>query len=421
MVGATGNVARPHGPVLVFRVGPTGSHDEAAEVTLHTHRARARSSSRTWFACGRSRVKTLTAVILAVTITAAPATPAWGDASRQLGIVRQALETARAERAVIEERMQAIQLRIEEHYARQAALEVERDLLERQLAAQASEAARLEERVGLRLRQAYMHGSAIDPVATFFAADDPAGGLLKAETVRWLVAGDSTRVEELAAARASASSTRTILDARLVELERLADDLALLTSALEEDLLRARRLEESLDSQVRVELERIDRQRREAEAARQRDEASARQPMVGQPVGGSATPSVPTACPIDQPHTFIDSWGHPRSGGRRHRGTDLMAPHGLPVRAITDGVWVHQRPGRSAGIWGVLRGDDGASYRYLHLSSHTATNGARVAAGDEVGRNGATGNASTPHLHFEVHPGGAGAINPYPLLRSLCG
>lgn len=98
-----------------------------------------------------------------------------------------------------------------------------------------------------------------------------------------------------------------------------------------------------------------------------------------------------------------------------------MAPHGLPLRAITDGVWEHQRPGRSAGLWGVLRGDDGSSYRYLHLSAHTAANGARVQAGDEVGRNGATGNASTPHLHFEVHPGGGSAINPYPMLRSLCG
>jgi peptidoglycan LD-endopeptidase LytH len=100
-----------------------------------------------------------------------------------------------------------------------------------------------------------------------------------------------------------------------------------------------------------------------------------------------------------------------------------MGPHGIPVRAITSGTWHHQRVGPSAGVWGILRGDNGDHYWYMHLTEHTAANGARVSAGDQVGTNGSTGNAhpSAPHLHFERHPGGGSAVNPYPLLRQVCG
>jgi peptidoglycan LD-endopeptidase LytH len=129
------------------------------------------------------------------------------------------------------------------------------------------------------------------------------------------------------------------------------------------------------------------------------------------------------ACPLDQPRSFIDSWGYARSGGRSHRGTDIMGPRGIPVRAITSGTWGIQRPGPSAGLWAILRGDNGDHYWYMHLDSHTVGNGARVSAGQQVGTNGSTGNATAgaEHIHFELHPGGGSAVNPYSLLRSVCG
>ena len=44
------------------------------------------------------------------------------------------------------------------------------------------------------------------------------------------------------------------------------------------------------------------------------------------------------SCPVSKPFSFIDSWGAARSGGRAHKGTDIMNPMGNKVHAIVDGV-----------------------------------------------------------------------------------
>ena len=65
--------------------------------------------------------------------------------------------------------------------------------------------------------------------------------------------------------------------------------------------------------------------------------------------------------------------------------------------------------------------DDGTYFTYLHLSDFAPgiEVGTKVKAGDIIGFNGNTGNSSTPHLHFEIHPGGGAAINPYPYLKAM--
>lgn len=132
------------------------------------------------------------------------------------------------------------------------------------------------------------------------------------------------------------------------------------------------------------------------------------------------------ACPVAGPVSFIDTWGAPRSGGRGHQGVDMMAARGTPVAAIFDGTISRTGSGSALGgitIW--MRSNAGDSFYYAHLDSIAAgiASGTPVGAGQVIGAVGSTGNASPsyPHLHFEYHPGGGGAVNPYPLVRGICG
>jgi murein DD-endopeptidase MepM/ murein hydrolase activator NlpD len=130
------------------------------------------------------------------------------------------------------------------------------------------------------------------------------------------------------------------------------------------------------------------------------------------------------ACPVGTPRTYTDTWGAPRSGGRTHLGVDLLAPSGTPVYAYEDGVISRMSENALGGITLSLRGDSGDQYYYAHLSGYVdgLTTGQRVAAGEHIAHTGDTGNAAgTPHLHFEVRPGGGANVNPFPHAQRACG
>lgn len=122
-------------------------------------------------------------------------------------------------------------------------------------------------------------------------------------------------------------------------------------------------------------------------------------------------------CPMPG-SAYGDTWGAARSGGRRHEGVDMIAPRGLPIYAVTSGV-VTFKQNRLGGNAVSLAGDNGDRYYYAHLDSYVGGS-RRVFQGELIGYNGDTGNAkfSTPHLHFQVHPGGGRAVNPYPTVRA---
>lgn len=123
--------------------------------------------------------------------------------------------------------------------------------------------------------------------------------------------------------------------------------------------------------------------------------------------------------PVAGPCSFTNDWGAPRSVGRTHKGCDIMANYGTPCVAITSGTVV-QRSGGNAGLYVFLYGDNGHTYWYMHLQSYGASG--RVSGGQVIGYVGDTGNArGCPHLHFEWHPNGGAAVNPYPLLVAIRG
>lgn len=123
------------------------------------------------------------------------------------------------------------------------------------------------------------------------------------------------------------------------------------------------------------------------------------------------------AFPVAGPNEYIDSWGFARSGGRSHKGTDIMAPKGTPTVAVADG-WVTPGRNRLGGLTVWLNADNGTRYYYAHLDTITVGHG-RVAAGQQLGTVGDSGNAkgTPPHLHFEIHQ--PSVVNPYPLLNQM--
>jgi murein DD-endopeptidase MepM/ murein hydrolase activator NlpD len=126
-------------------------------------------------------------------------------------------------------------------------------------------------------------------------------------------------------------------------------------------------------------------------------------------------------CPVRGPHSFNDTWGAARSGGRSHKGVDMMAPYDTPTVAPVNGRVVHRESGLGGLSW-YIYGDNGHTYYGAHLSSYENVGVGWVEAGTTIGYVGSSGNApsSAPHLHFEFHPGGGAPVNPYPVVAEVC-
>lgn len=268
---------------------------------------------------------------------------------------------------------------------------------------------------------------------------------------------------------ASGVDTGVINELRIFrrELERQTDRLA--EASAEQELVTAELMEMSLQLQqdltdaqatydqlvARQQQEEEERRRREEEERRRQEEAARQATSTTAPpatsatttddgttsttaASGSTTTTVETttttpppppssgggACPVAGAVSFSDTWGAPRSGGRSHQGVDMIAARGTPIVAIYSGTIKRISTGTLGGksLW--LRDGDGDEFYYAHLDSYADISvGQAVAEGEVVGYNGSTGNAPEwlPHLHFEYHPGGGAAVNPYPLVKSICG
>jgi peptidoglycan hydrolase-like protein with peptidoglycan-binding domain len=129
----------------------------------------------------------------------------------------------------------------------------------------------------------------------------------------------------------------------------------------------------------------------------------------------TAPPSSPVALswPLDVP--FTDVFG-PR-GNRFHTGLDFPAPTGTPVAAAGAGQVTYA--GHLEGGWGIVvtvAHGNGVRTMYAHLSRVGVKVGSEVAAGAPIGAVGATGQATGPHLHFEVRLRGA-SVDPLTALQ----
>ena len=148
---------------------------------------------------------------------------------------------------------------------------------------------------------------------------------------------------------------------------------------------------------------------------------------------------VPTLIfPVAGATTYTDDFGQPRAGGP-HQGIDMLATKKTPAVAVESGKVKFWTTSASAGCMLYLYGASGTMYEYIHLNNDLTMrndnkgkcvagtayapglkNGAKVQAGQQVGFVGDSGDANGlhAHLHFEVHPNGGAAVDPYPYLQA---
>jgi murein DD-endopeptidase MepM/ murein hydrolase activator NlpD len=100
-----------------------------------------------------------------------------------------------------------------------------------------------------------------------------------------------------------------------------------------------------------------------------------------------------------------------------HTGLDFAAPTGTLIKAIHGGTITEAGWAGAYGYRTILTLDDGTELWFCHQSSISVKVGQKVATGDVIGRIGATGNVTGPHLHLEVRPGAGDPVDPYEALR----
>jgi murein DD-endopeptidase MepM/ murein hydrolase activator NlpD len=107
--------------------------------------------------------------------------------------------------------------------------------------------------------------------------------------------------------------------------------------------------------------------------------------------------------------------------GALHGGVDIAAPIGTPVYAASSGVVRRAGAATGFGLAVYIEGDDGEVTVYGHVNRYFVSAGERVTAGEQIAEVGNRGQSTGPHLHFEVHPGGAmhgGQVDPVPWLNA---
>jgi murein DD-endopeptidase MepM/ murein hydrolase activator NlpD len=327
-------------------------------------------------ACGRERVASARVTRwIAVALCAVALATSSGTASADPGTANRA-------------RLTALSKRVQDAEAREALLADRIARLDRSVAGNQRDLDATRARFGRRARALYESGAGADPIVLMMSTRDPGA------VVARLGLYDAATRSDNALLRRGAALARALRDQRR-DVEAARRDAAATTAALSRDAAGLRAL-----------LARADAARR-----RSAPRASRAARLTGR-----------YACLVGPTRAYTDTWGAPRPGGRTHKGTDVFAPWGSPAYAVIDGVVRRESSSANGGLQLYLAGSDGNEYFYAHLSSYTTRPGQHVSAGEQVARVGNTGDAryTSPHVHFEVHPGGGVPVDPYPYVRRFC-
>lgn len=120
--------------------------------------------------------------------------------------------------------------------------------------------------------------------------------------------------------------------------------------------------------------------------------------------------------PFEEEKTITQKFGQGDAAitGGIHKGLDLAANYGTPVRAVAAGTVVGSGYSSSGGNYVVIDTGD-INVGYYHLSQRLVGYGQVVAEGQQIGLVGSTGWSTGPHLHLQFERGGV-AIDPLPYI-----
>jgi murein DD-endopeptidase MepM/ murein hydrolase activator NlpD len=287
--------------------------------------------------------------------------------------------------------------------------------LERQIADGKAKADGLRELARKRALFAYTHASnsGLDTIVS--GSSGPLQAIRRQQLLDHANQTDNTVVRQLAVLNQTLADQQRDLEreeasqkAATAQAQAKLDDLQSKQASVQQAVDE---LQKKLDTEIaaaeaerKAELER----ERAALAAQQAVSNGGAGQIIVNPGGG------PFQCPVAGA-AYSDDYGGPTG----HPGIDMFVPTGTPIVAVKAGtIWFMPMDG-AGGNEVYLDATDGNTYYYAHLSQYIGAP-RQVAQGEVVGLSGMTGNASAPHLHFEIRVGGANGsrIDPYPTLKS---
>ncbi|OUP54421.1 hypothetical protein B5F17_00555 [Butyricicoccus pullicaecorum] len=239
------------------------------------------------------------------------------------------------------------------------------------------------------------------------------------EIVSQIMDYDKKVVEEYKALKLSIEQQKASLESDRKQQQDYADDLKVAYEEIEAQKKEYKALKAKVDSNIELKKAEAERMLREQEqindeiAELSRQEAAAVSSSGGGGGGKVYSGSMTWPCPsynrISSPYGYRT---HPISGTRKlHKGLDISASSGNPVIAAASGTVVKSYFSSSYGNYVVISHGGGVMTAYAHMTRRLVSVGERVAAGQQVGTVGSTGNSTGPHLHFEVYVGGS-TVNP---------
>ena len=265
-----------------------------------------------------------------------------------------------------------------------------------------------------RIRVMYENGDTTY-LEVLLSSEDFSDMLTNMEIVSQIMDYDKRIVEEYKALKAQIETQKAALESDRKDKQDYADDLEQAYEEIEAQKKEYKALKAKVDSDLALKKAEAERMLREQDEINDEIAALSRQETAASGGGGGKVYSGSLVWPCPSYSRISSQYGyrtHPISGTRKlHKGLDIAASSGNPVIAAASGTVVKSYFSSSYGNYVVISHGGGLMAAYAHMTRRLVSAGQTVAAGQQVGTVGSTGNSTGPHLHFEVYVGGS-TTNP---------